>query len=710
MTHTQVQPPRTTSQPIHTQRKYRYDLDGLRGIAIGLVVIFHVFVGKVSGGVDVFLLLSGFFFLGSQLRYAAKPRASLNPWWPIWRLMRRLIPALAVVVGTTALAIWFFTPLIIKPELIRQFTASIFYFLNWELISQEAAYAAANVDTSPLQHLWSMSVQGQFYLLAITFALILAVLARLRHWDEQRLKSVAGPILIVVTIASFAWASRHGWVGTPENYYSLFSRLWELTLGATLAIYAPLLQIPQRFAASTTIIGLAMIVATGIVIPTSLAFPGPATLLPIGGAVLIILTNGRGRPAEFLASPPARWLGSVAYSLYLWHWPLLILLTIRSTNDEPSVLLGFVVIIASLALADVTHRFIEKPLQQHVRRPLLGDAPVHRAFSSLQTVASRARAVGGVIIAAIMVFLASIQPYYDYLAKQSREGFLPPESHPGAMALHGHPVPDERTRPGPFLAYGVLPQSRYDGCLVPIGAAADYFPIDDPNLDASCIYGTQDAETTVVLAGGSHVEPWTDTLNILGQEHGFRVVTYFRESCPIVLGPHYGVTPECSEWSEMVVDRIIDLNPEVVISTTTRPSAQPVNAPEYVAQGYEAFWQRLEEAQIPFLGLRDNPWYVNDNFEIIDPNMCTIVLGSSHPECNMPREYFYAESDPAAEILQYYTYAEAIDTADWYCTEDTCPANVGNISVYQDQNHISRAYAISAAPLLWEHLAPYVLD
>ena len=78
--------------------RYRYDLDGLRGIAIALVVLYHVFVGRVSGGVDVFLLLSGYFFLGSQLRYAARPNASLNPWWPIWRTLRRLVPSLVLVI------------------------------------------------------------------------------------------------------------------------------------------------------------------------------------------------------------------------------------------------------------------------------------------------------------------------------------------------------------------------------------------------------------------------------------------------------------------------------------------------------------------------------------------------------------------------------------------------------------------------------------
>ena len=226
--------------------RYRYDLDGLRGIAIALVVIYHVFVGRVSGGVDVFLLLSGYFFLGSQLRYAAKPNASLNPWWPIWRTLRRLVPSLVLVIGVTYILVRIFTPELMRTELAQQITATMLYFQNWELARQNADYTAASASTSPLQHMWSMAVQGQFYIMGIAFALILAAIMKLRPApDPKRLKQVrfptvnqiAGPILIVVTVASFAYASRDGLYGTAANYYSTWSRAWELTLGAVLAIY-----------------------------------------------------------------------------------------------------------------------------------------------------------------------------------------------------------------------------------------------------------------------------------------------------------------------------------------------------------------------------------------------------------------------------------------------------------------------------------------
>ena len=326
--------------------RYRYDLDGLRGIAIGLVVIYHVFVGRVSGGVDVFLLLSGYFFLGSQLRYASKPNASLNPWWPIWRTLRRLVPSLVLVIGVTYILVRIFTPQLMRTELTQQITATMLYYQNWELAEQNADYTAAAADTSPLQHMWSMAVQGQFYIMGIAFAIILAAIMKFRPKHQPlgkrsfpTVNQIAGPILIVATIASFAYASRHGLYGTPENYYSTWSRAWELTLGAVLAIYGSAWKIPPRLYDLFTGLGLVMLIFTGAIIADTTAYPGPLSLLPLGGAVLIILGGG-GKISKAMASKQARWLGDVAYPLYLWHWPLLIPVHLLFGSRNPIVVAG----------------------------------------------------------------------------------------------------------------------------------------------------------------------------------------------------------------------------------------------------------------------------------------------------------------------------------------------------------------------------------
>lgn len=683
---------------------HRADLDGLRGIAIGLVVIFHVFVGRVSGGVDVFLLLSGYFFLGSQLRYAVRPNASLNPWWPIWRVLRRLVPTLAVVLGVTMLGVWLLTPELFNTELTRQVTASLGYFLNWELISQEAEYAAASVDTSPLQHLWSMSVQGQFYLLAIAFALILAWVARSRHWGAEDVNRVAGPILIAVTVLSFLWAARHGLVGTPGSYYSIFSRTWELTLGAVLALYQHKLRLPKIFSP----IGLVMIVITGIVIPHTFAFPGPAALLPIGGAVFIILAGADNTGGAILSSRPALWLGRNAYALYVWHWPLLIILTVLSGRETPSFLLGVVVVAVSLVLADLTNRYVEAPLRQRRRRPTSSDKPVEAALASLRTVPGRTRAIGGVAVAALVAALLAIQPGYAAVVANADDKLLDPQRYPGVMAHFGAEVPDVRVQPNPSVVASIYPAPGDDACMVFLPQPADHFATETRDGDP-CIYGDQNAEEVVVIAGGSHAEPWTETLDLLGKQHGFAVVPFLRQECPIVFGPNYGVSPECEAWSAAAIERMVDLDPAAVVSTSTRPQDPMGLGPDIVPQGYDGFWAALDHAQIPFIGLRDNPWSFTRDFQPMDANYCLVDLGIDNWEdCSMNRTDVYAEVDPAQIALSRYELATSVDTSDWFCLAELCPPIIGNIPVYRDQNHISNAYARSTAPLLWDVLGPWV--
>lgn len=695
---------------------YRPELDGLRGIAIGLVVIFHVFVGRVSGGVDVFLLLSGYFFLGSQLRYAVRRNASLNPWWPLWRTVRRLLPALAVVLTATVALAWWLTPQLITPELTAQLNGSLFYYLNWELISQEAAYAAADADTSPLQHLWSMSVQGQFYLFAIAFALFFAWLVSRRGWTSQRVRRLAGPILILITVLSFAWASRHGFLGTPASYYSLFSRIWELTLGAVLVLYLPYLKLPQRLAGPATGLGLLLIAVTGLIIPTSLAFPGPAALIPISGAVLIIMGGGHGRTAKLMASKPAIWLGDVAYSLYLWHWPLLIILTAATGNDTPPVWLGVLVVALSLVLADVTHRFVETPLRQHRRRPTTSEAPAKTAAESLRKAPGQRRAVGGVLVAGLVAGLLSVGPLYAGYLSRIDERQLDPAVYPGARVVAGADAPDGvEPRPDPALISGIYPAPAQDGCLIYNDEAPDQYATE--NIDGDpCVYGDPTAEQMVVLAGGSHAETWVVPLDELGQEFGFRVVPFLRQSCPTVLGENFGVDADCAAWNEGAVAQIIDLDPDAVVSTSTRPLNWDGAGPDAVPLGYEAFWQTLDAYEIPFLGLRDNPWAGTLTDEVDDANQCLLqhhVDGDTflpHEDpilaCSIPREQVYAPVDPAAEVLARYPGAVSVDTADWFCTAEACPPIIGNIPVYRDKDHISNAYSSSTRGLLWEHLGP----
>lgn len=712
------------SQTTASARAYRYDLDGLRGIAIALVVIFHVFVGRVSGGVDVFLLLSGYFFLGSQLRYAGKDDASLNPWWPIWRTIRRLAPALILTLGITALLITFFARNLATGELYRQFTASVLYYQNWELSAQDADYTAASASTSPLQHLWSMAVQGQFYIAGISFSLILSLawkIVRKRRvnkvsspiQDEVSLNGqkfvfrVAGPILLALTIVSFIYSSRYGIFGTPQNYYSTFSRAWELTLGAVLAIYGSRIKLSTRMSVFACLTGLLMILITGFVITETTAFPGPLTLLPLSGAALVIIGGASaGNPvSSVLARGAFRWLGDIAYSLYLWHWPLLISATAYLQQDRPSFLLGVAIIAVSLGLAHITNRWVEKPLAQHRKRPVAAESPVSTALLQLRSMTPpKGRALAGVAIAAVAVLLLSMQPRFEARVAdaEQRAQDSNTKNYPGALALTGAEVPDLPYQPDPTLVGKMHPLPTVDGCMVAREDSGEFFPETKMNGEP-CVYGDVDSDVIVVIAGGSHAEQWFTPIDELGKEYGFKVIPIVRQDCAIMIDDP-NVDPNCVQWSQLATDRVIALQPDLVISTSTRPEISNGFGVDTVPVSYTRFWDQLSAANLPTIALRDNPWGTESDRRA-DMSMC-LALTNDVQRCTLPRAQVYAEPNPTDAYEDAYPLIDFIDTSGWFCPGNSCPSVIGNVVVYRDQNHISEPYARSLKPTLWSIIGP----
>ncbi|MDO5029161.1 MAG: acyltransferase family protein [Corynebacterium sp.] len=662
--------------------KRRKDLDGVRGLAIALVVIFHVFVGRVSGGVDVFLMLAGYFFLGSQIRYAGRPGALANPLWPLLRTIRRLVPSLVMSMAGAALIMFLFAPEWISEEITRQVRAALTYVLNWELIAQDAAYAAATTTPSPLQHLWSMSVQGQFYLMAILVGSLCVV------WPFFRTRLV-GPLLIVVTIVSFAWASRGGLYGGMADYYSTWTRLWQMTFGGVLAVCGHKFQVPAKLNGVASFVGVVMMVVTGFVIRDTTAFPGPLSLLPIGGATLIVLSNGTGRTSDVLQSDFMQWLGRIAYPLYLWHWPLLILISHATGNWDVPAWLGVLVIALSLLLADATNRYIERPLQEQGPRRTRDMLAVQASDTVRKPKIAATAVIGTLVVAGLFANTAWIA-HLDRI--DARE--LDPAVYPGAMAASGK-VYVPPTELYPELPEHIGTRSWRDGCLVKMDAPTDEYP--------DCVYGDVSAQTTVAIVGHSHADTYVEPLHLLGLQRGFRVVTMLREACPLTVRTSWLVDRDCVVWSGGAIDRLIELDPDLVVSMSTTSSRGQRDEVEQIVTGADAFWAALADHGIPFLGLRDNPRLVDEHGEPFYPNKC--MRQADHwDKCAVARSLIYEPVNPADRYLSQWPTARSVDTSDWFCPFGWCSPVIGNIVVYRDRDHMTNAYARSLAPLLGEEI------
>ncbi|MFD5867240.1 acyltransferase family protein [Corynebacterium sp. NPDC060344] len=688
---------------------YRHDLDGLRGLAIALVVLFHVFGGSVSGGVDVFLLLSGFFFLASQMRNADRPGQSINPVHSLWRTARRLLPALILVLAATSAAAVAWFPQLQSPSMAKQLTASILYRQNAELADQVRDYAVAGSTVSPLQHLWSMSVQGQFYVGGILLISAIAFIVR-RTGARTTVRTVMLPILLAATAASFAYAT---WLhGTSQglNYYSTWSRIWQISAGGLLIYAAAGLRVPPALKPWLPAAGVAMIASTGFLFDGASLFPGPMALWPLLGAALVVLGGGTGIVSAWLSSRPMRRLGDIAYALYLWHWPLLILGMLAVGANAPGRKLGIAVIAASLVLAWATHRFVEKPLMQKGRRPAVGDAPARNAAKSLRTEpAARRRLAGAVALTAVGALLLVASPVQQHRVNEARLTILDPADYPGARVLtEGATAPEGVPyRPGQDLIGNLWPIAAHEGCLSLRSDAPDEVVTVKRNTDESpCIYGDADADRSIVLIGGSHAEQWFSPLEQVAIEAGYRLEVIMRPGCAAFLSPVWDMNDMCAEWSEAVVNHLVDNRPDVVVTTSSRPGWENT---DYTPDGYAEFWWAMADLGVPVVGIRDTPWMKDEFGDPFSPTDC-VAAGGDPAECGTPRDRVLSPFHGADDILAGIPDSLSLDFSDLVCPDGICPAVIGNIYVYRDDNHLSDQFALSLTSEMKRRLLPFLED
>jgi peptidoglycan/LPS O-acetylase OafA/YrhL len=348
----------------------RPEIQALRAVAIGCVVLYHFWPAALPAGfvgVDVFFVVSGFLITGLLVRDAERfGRVRLREFYV--RRIRRILPAALVVLSTCAVATLLFVPRIEWRPFLQQVLSSALYVQNWHLARDSQIPRRADLESTPVQHFWSLSVEEQFYLLWPL--LIIAALWLATRLGRRRLAVIAA-MLGVATVASFV----HGVALTAQDhnlaYFSTLSRAWEFGVGGLLAL-APVVvgERLRRTRAVATWLGLAVIAAAALTFTDHELVPGAIALVPVLGTAAVIWA-GMPRAALSLAPvaalPPVQWFGDISYSLYLWHWPIIMFapFIMGRPSQAPVMVLLLVV---SIVVAAASKRWIEDPFRRPVAR------------------------------------------------------------------------------------------------------------------------------------------------------------------------------------------------------------------------------------------------------------------------------------------------------------------------------------------------------
>lgn len=649
-----------TGSGVSKSAEFRPEIQGVRALGALLVAAFHIWFGRVSGGVDVFFIVSGYLILGSLLRQADKTgRIDLIGF--AYRLSKRLLPAALFVILAVLIAAWLWLPQTRWDAVIKEAVASTLYLENWKLIRQSVDYLARDQLPSPYQHYWAISIQGQFYVVfGVGLALYLSAARRLTG-------RTFNPLLLIGAIfaGSLAYSIWLTIVDQPTAYFSTCTRLWEFALGGLLAAILPKLALSRGLRIGLGWIGFIAILSCGAVLQVATLFPGYAALWPTLGACCVIAAGRTGSKVgadAILASRPFAYIGDISYSLYLWHWPVLILYRAIFNEVEAGFLAGLAILAISFVLSAFTQRFIEQPFIN-----------LDRATANPWPWLAQAAAAG------IMTLLAA-GGWYFYLDTVRQAQIATPLDlavNPGALAF-GQAAPGDAAaiRPGPLWARDDKPVAYDDGC---------HQSLESSTL-RTCVYGDKDARTSIAIVGGSHSLMWLPAFQEIAPRHPVKIITMTKSSC-LFSGAYVGgiaaFKEQCAKWNKQALEKLLELRPTAVFTVATRGSG----AEETVPDAYVEVWRALAAAGIQVIAIRDTPWMMFDVAECIE------IAGPDSAACSRPRKSMLADRDPIESTKELPPNVRYIDLNRYFCDQERCPPVAGNVLIYSDQHHITATYA-----------------
>ena len=687
---------------------HRGDIQGLRAVAVLLVIGDHAGVGWLSGGfvgVDVFFVISGYLITLLLVREAiSTSRVRIGEFYA--RRARRILPAATLVILITlAFAAWQLS--LARVQQLREDALwSALFGANLHFSRQGTGYFDQGQEPSPFRHYWSLAVEEQFYLVwPLLLAITVTVLAR-RRATQATITWVLTVVLAVVVVASLAWCVVRTQAAPGPTYYSSPARAWELALGALIAVQQPrLVGLPGRARIGLGLGGLFVVAVAAIGYDAGSSFPGWRALLPVLGAAALIVagTGGATWPSRALAEPPLRWLGDISYSLYLWHWPLLVLGPAYSRRlDGPRGTL--VLLAATLVAAVLTYHLVENPLRRsrvlRRRRRSLVLWPVAVGAVLLCVVGAEQKS-------AALLRERMAGPTFDVTSIEGAQGNGASSRKRGtgpALRLSTPPPPPtiverladalrvaDSGRPIPFPLVNLPNKTTGVFRLSP-----DCIAYPEETSTRVCPIGLPRSHKTLVVIGDSQAGQWLPAIDRLGRERGLRVLPLVKLGCPPFpvpvadgAGDDYW---QCDEFRDWATDYIDAARPRVVIvgseATSYRLRSTPgLTLEQTWGQGVAELLNHLNDLGARVVVLADTPDLA------FDPEDCLTQPGSTLESCVGAPHDGLAVANATTRQVTEQTGTGFLDTVSLLCLRGRCPLVIDRTMTFWDYSHVSPAWS-----------------
>lgn len=655
---------------IDIESRFRPEIEGLRTVAALLVAIYHIWFNRVSGGVDVFFVISGFLITTSII--STINRTGEFKFLPyVTKLLKRLLPSVLFILGVVLVLSTFLLPASILGKTIREVVASMFFYQNWQLAVSSTDYLDATQMKSPVEHFWALSIQWQFYM--IWFVLFSFILWMMNTYQIRSIKAVLNGLLGFLFVTSLAYSIYLTEVNQPWAYFITPTRVWEFALGSLLCVNLSAIRVPKWIATIIGWVGLIGLLTTGVLFNVSQMFPGYIALWPMTCALMIVLSGTqetRFGLKRFLGSKPMVKLGGIAFGIYLWHWVLLEFYR-YNVQQTPGLLVGTLIIVASIGLSYLMTEWVEKPIRT---------STVNRtAFKKL-----------GALLTVNVLLIGSLLGL-AYMEEQELKQAVSKNKYPGALAIEQTlPVPKQDPFPSYANVFNDLPLVHTDGSNQ--GLQKTEAKVGE--------YGkTKDYKATIALVGSSHSEQWFGALHEAIKGTDIRLLNLTRSGTRFSTG--YEPDSLKGIWNQNVLNYLKDADVDLIISHVTAADASKDSIHQQMVDQMQFV---KEEYGIDGLALRDNPRYDFNVLEALETTSIADTTKQMNTQPNQTDEAYWKQFEKTNQSLH------KLDLTRYFHVKGEYRPVIGNVVIYRDNSHMTNTYAESFAPMFKKKLDEVLAD